>query len=532
MDVSAHVCLPLWSFLLINGLLLALLIGGVFLWMRRKRAASNVVIASEDQQTTNWQELDKEERRLINGIIRFSNEAVKEVMTPRSDVAAIEIGTSFQALVNKVVKYGYSRLPVYQEDLDHIIGVLYAKDLLQHTGQDDAFRWESLVRSAYKVPETQMIDELLRELQSKHIHIAIVLDEYGGTSGIITLEDIIEEIVGEIRDEYDDEEKLYTCLNPQTYMFEAKILLSDLCQILQLPDNTFDEVQGEADTLGGLLLALKGGFPKLHETIEWEGYQFKVTKTTPRRIIKVKITLPLQEEHSAVKEDEKKSPAETLRVLPILALMAFFPLFSCSGGHNKDAAQSAAAPEKIYQSVADGLPFQFEYPTTAQFIRTSSEDAQNAYFFDIDFPVEQARLYATYRTVVKSDREKSPSALQQAITSAVAAARAGSEIPPPADYQLATMYRESRKLVSFHLVRVQEVKEELYENPDAGVYATLYHLTGPVATPTQIAITDSASYLLHASLYFNSGANAPHKADTLAQLNRYIMHFVETFSAR
>ena len=185
----------------------------------------------------------------------------------------------------------YSRIPVYAETRDNIKGVLYIKDLLPHLNKGDNFRWQSLIRPAYFVPETKMIDDLLRDFQANKIHIAIVVDEFGGTSGIVTMEDIIEEIVGEIRDEYDDEERTYAVLNDHTWVFEAKTQLTDFYKITKIDEETFDEVAGDADTLAGLLLELKGEFPALHEKVTYGYYEFEVLEMDNRRILKVKFTI-------------------------------------------------------------------------------------------------------------------------------------------------------------------------------------------------------------------------------------------------
>ena len=199
--------------------------------------------------------------------------------------------SDFSELLRIIVENVYSRMPVYNGDLDNIVGMLYIKDLLPHLGKGGNFRWQSLVRPAYFIPETKMIDDLLREFQMNKVHIAVVVDEYGGTSGIVTMEDIIEEIVGEIRDEYDDEERKYAKLNDHTFIFEGKTLLTDFCKALKLDDDVFGQVQGEADTLAGLMLELKGEFPKRHEKLTYRNFTFEILEMDERRILKVKVTL-------------------------------------------------------------------------------------------------------------------------------------------------------------------------------------------------------------------------------------------------
>lgn len=238
---------------------------------------------------------DKEEianeSSMLEGIIRFSGETVRDVMTPRVDVVDIDIKMRFNDVLQCVVDNNYSRIPVYSETEDNIKGVLYIKDLLPHLNKPANFRWQSLIRPPYFVPETKMIDDLLREFQTNKVHIAIVVDEFGGTSGIVTMEDILEEIVGEINDEYDENEKNYLRLNRNTYLFEAKILLVDFLRTLDLDDDFFSEVEGEADTLAGLLLEIKGEFPRLGERITYRQLTFEVMEMDERRIIRIKVIL-------------------------------------------------------------------------------------------------------------------------------------------------------------------------------------------------------------------------------------------------
>ena len=232
----------------------------------------------------------KEENNILEGIIRFGGETAKEVMTSRLDVVDLDIRTPFKDVLQCIIENAYSRIPIYSENRDNIKGILYIKDLLPHLNKVD-FRWQSLIRPAYFVPETKMIDDLLRDFQANKIHIAIVVDEFGGTSGIVTLEDIIEEIVGEIHDEYDDEERTYAVLNDHTWVFEAKTQLTDFYKITKVDEEVFDEVAGDSDTLAGLLLELKGEFPALHEKVTYDHYEFEVLEMDNRRILKVKFTI-------------------------------------------------------------------------------------------------------------------------------------------------------------------------------------------------------------------------------------------------
>ncbi len=246
----------------------------------------------------------KDEQSILQGIIRFGDETAKEVMTSRQDIVDLDIRSSFTDVLKCIVENNYSRIPVYQNNTDNIRGVLYIKDLLPHLSKPASFRWQSLIRPPYFVPETKKIDDLLREFQENRVHIAIVVDEFGGTSGLVTLEDILEEIVGEINDEYDEEEKNYSKLNYNTYIFEGKTLLSDFCKILNIGAEEFSEVEGDADTLAGLLLEIKGDFPSVYEKLNYKNYSFEIMEVEDRRISKVKVIVhPLPK--SEIEEKEK-----------------------------------------------------------------------------------------------------------------------------------------------------------------------------------------------------------------------------------
>ena len=231
----------------------------------------------------------KDEQSMLQGIIRFGDETAKEIMTSRQDIVDLDIRCSYDTVLKCIVENNYSRIPVYQDNQDNIRGVLYIKDLLPHLSKGSNFRWQSLIRPPYFVPETKKIDDLLRDFQENKVHIAIVVDEFGGTSGIVTLEDILEEIVGEINDEFDEDERNYTKLASNTYLFEGKTLLKDFLKILNLPDDEFDDIEGDADSLAGLLLEIKGDFPAVHEVLIYKDYKFEVLEIEERRISKVKV---------------------------------------------------------------------------------------------------------------------------------------------------------------------------------------------------------------------------------------------------
>lgn len=233
----------------------------------------------------------KDEQRMLEGIVRFGDETAKEIMTSRQDVVDLDFKASFAEVLRCIVANNYSRIPVYQDNSDNVRGILYIKDLLPHLTKGSNFRWQSLIRPPYFVPETKKIDDLLREFQENKVHIAIVVDEFGGTSGIVTLEDILEEIVGEINDEYDEDVKNYVRINSNTFVFEGKTLLSDFYRVVKVSDDVFEDVEGDADTIAGLLLEIKGDFPKQHEKIDYQNFTFEILDMEERRISKVKVII-------------------------------------------------------------------------------------------------------------------------------------------------------------------------------------------------------------------------------------------------
>jgi len=231
------------------------------------------------------------EKEMLEGIVRFSNLEVSEIMKPRTDVVAVDIETDQTTLTKVIIDSGFSRIPVYEETFDHLKGILYVKDLLPHINQLNRFNWQKLIREPFFVPETKKINDLLKEFQEKKIHLAIVVDEYGGTEGIVTMEDILEEVVGEITDESDEAEVFYRRIDMLTYAFDGKTLLNDFYKVTELDDELFDEVKGDAETVAGLLLELKGGFPRMNDVIQCRGIEFTVLALDKRRIKEVKVFL-------------------------------------------------------------------------------------------------------------------------------------------------------------------------------------------------------------------------------------------------
>lgn len=232
----------------------------------------------------------REEVNIFKGILKFGNITVRQIMHTRLDVSGVPNDLNFPEVQQLAIEAGYSRLPVYKDSLDTIVGMLYTKDFLPHA-EDDNFNWHTLIRPAYFVHETKLIEDLLKEFQQKRIHFAIVVDEFGGTSGVVTLEDIMEEIIGDIRDEFDEEDLHFKKIDDHNYIFEGKTLINDVCRLIGEPSDTFENVRGESDSLGGLILEISGKFPAVNETISYEQFDFTVLNIDRMRIERVKLTI-------------------------------------------------------------------------------------------------------------------------------------------------------------------------------------------------------------------------------------------------
>lgn len=235
------------------------------------------------------------EKDMLEGIIRFRDKNVDDILISRADMVTLNMNTSFKQVIDFIIDAGYSRIPIYEESEDQIKGILYVKDLLPHIGKPDTFKWQTLIRAAYFVPGTKRIDELLEEFRTNKNHMAIVVDEYGGTTGIITMEDVLEEVVGDISDEYDEEVPLYTLLPDGSYIFDGKTPLVDFLRLVDIPEKNFDDILEDIDTLAGLMLELKGTFPKQKESFNYKDYTFQAEEMNKRRIVKIRYIPPVEE---------------------------------------------------------------------------------------------------------------------------------------------------------------------------------------------------------------------------------------------
>ncbi len=259
--------------------------------LSKKQSDFSVEVLSQALELTSSGATTKEEKKILQGIVNFGNTETSQIMCPRMDIFALSSDEDFAEVTDKIIKNGHSRIPVYEESIDKIIGILYTKDLIPHLNKK-SFQWKKIIREAFFVPENKKLDDLLKEFQEMKNHLAIVVDEYGGTCGLITLEDIIEEIVGEISDEFDQDDLSYSRLDEDNYVFEGKTTLKDLHKVLQLEDNVLDDEDLEAETLAGLILEITGKFPKKGDLVRYRGYRFLIEAIDKKRIKQVKITLP------------------------------------------------------------------------------------------------------------------------------------------------------------------------------------------------------------------------------------------------
>jgi gliding motility-associated protein GldE len=258
--------------------------------MNKHRRVLSIDEISKALKLANHEDLS-DDNEILEGIVKFGSKSVSEIMHSRLDMVVVDFDSNFNEVLEIIRTSGFSRMPVYSETLDQIKGILYIKDLLAHITKGESFKWQTLIRLPFFVPETKKIDDLLEEFQKSKVHLAIVVDEFGGTSGLVTLEDILEEIVGDIADEFDVEEKSFTKIGPNEFLFDGKTLLNDFYKIVDLEDDIFEDVKGDADTLAGLILELTGEFPVLNETVLCKNFTFEIEAVDRRRIKEIRVLI-------------------------------------------------------------------------------------------------------------------------------------------------------------------------------------------------------------------------------------------------
>ncbi len=462
--------------------------------IKQKAPDLSVDQLSQALELTTGEQPPDEEKKILQGIVEFGNIEVSQIMTPRLDLVAFEYNTPFNEIIELVIKNGFSRVPIYKESIDNIEGILFIKDLIAYLDKDASFSWQSLIRAPFFVPESKKIDDLMKEFQNKKIHLAIVVDEYGGTNGIVTLEDIIEEVVGEINDEFDEEELVYSKLDDLNYVFEAKILLNDLYKVLNINGQEFEEKRGESDTLAGFILELSGKIPLKNEKITFANYIFSIESVDKRRIKRVKMTI-------INKPDEEKTSRG--HIIPSIILMLPFALLLLFSSCDNEFTPKPKGyyridlPAPAYQIFKPDCPFEFEYSTHA-IIKPYSQNPEHLCWFNIYYPKYKATIHFSYNALTnKQDLEK--------------------------------QLNDSRTLAYKHTAMADGIEEFLIKRKENNMYGLIYLLSGNSASQTQFYLTDSVHHFVRGALYFNAAPNADSIAPVLKYMNYDIDYLINSF---
>jgi len=437
-------------------------------------------------ELTSNEHTPEEEKKILKGIVEFGNTEAREIMRPRLEMFSLSRELSFSKVMQRVVDSGFSRIPVYEQSDDHIIGILYSKDLLPHLDKPDHFNWHDLLRKPFYVPMNKKIDDLLKEFQHQKMHMAIVVDEYGATNGLVTLEDIIEEILGDINDEFDDEELVYSKLDDNNYVFEARIMLNDLYKVLNIDPEEFEKQRGVADTLAGFILELTGNLPQKNQKVTFKNYVFCIESVDRKRIKRIKLTILPQTNGSKI---------------PLVAWFAWLSipllLASCTPEFPPKPRGYLRLdfPEKKYSALTLEYPYGFECPVYAipEPYRGSQE---GKYWMNLQFPKNKATLFLSYFSL-KGD--------------------------------LAQHIEDARTLVYKHTVKASSIDELPVIFPSKKVYGLLYDLGGNAASSTQFYLTDSVHHFVRGALYFNVPVNADSLEPAVRFLKKDVDHLIRTF---
>ncbi|MFM1898725.1 MAG: hypothetical protein RL577_965, partial [Bacteroidota bacterium] len=428
----------------------------------------------------------EQEKEILKGIVNMGNIQAKQIMVSRIDMVALDESWTFEKVLETFREHGYSRMPVFRGSADQIIGTLNAKHLLPHLDKPETFEWQFLCLDAFFIPENKPIDDLLAELRQKRTHMAIVVDEFGGTSGLITLEDILEEVLGEMDDEFDREEAQdMQRLNAYTYWLEGKVLLVDFIRECDLPLGIFDELELESDSVAGLLTEQLGRIPRRGDTLTIAGLVFLVTAADPRRVKKVKVTLP------------HDTPSTSSMVSVLLALMLAIGLSSCSGEESyvpkPKGYPRMVLPEKSFVNYQEsGSPFECRIPTYAH-MDFDTVHASRDPWYNLQFSGFNATLHLTYYRVT--------------------------------DWQLfdSLMY-DSRRLVYKHLQRADDISELPVSQINPNLRGLVFDIVGNTATNLNFFVTDSSRNFVRGALYFNQHTNM----DSIAPAYRFIRQDIDT----
>jgi gliding motility-associated lipoprotein GldD len=438
----------------------------------------------------------EEEKKILKGIARFGNIDVKQIMKSRMDVVAFNKNLKFSELFPLIVENRYSRVPVYENSFDTVIGVLCIKDLLPYLDlqNDDTFEWQKQMRPAYFVPESKKINDLLQEFQEKKNHLAIVIDEYGGSSGIVTLEDVLEEIVGEINDEFDDDELTYSKLDDRNFVFEGKTNLNDICRVMEIDRKLFGEENDDLDTLAGLILEHLGTIPMRNEVITLNDIKFTIESADRKRIKRVKITLP---EPKAPDMNGNRFTGMTSLML-LLGLSLTMTLVSCDEEYNPRPRGyfRIAMPEKKYELFDPATcPYKFEKPVYSSIVTDTLEKSEPCWY-NVEWDRFKGTLYLSYK---------------------------------PVNGDLQKFIEDSRSLSMKHIAKASGMSEEEINDPSRKVYGNYTFVKGNSASAVQFFLTDSSKHFLRGSLYFYAIPNPDSIAPVLDFVEQDVKHLVNTF---
>ncbi len=443
--------------------------------------------------TSTKENIETEDHKILRGIVTFGNTEVKQIMKPRMDVKAFEFDTPFTELLPQLVEAGYSRLPVYKESFDNVAGIIYSKDLLTHFDKKDDFKWQELLRTPFFVPENKKIDDLLAEFQKTQVHLAVVVDEYGGTSGIVTLEDVMEEIVGDITDEFDDDELVYSKLDEHNFVFEGKISLSNFYRITGIDGEAFEESKGEADSLAGFILEKEGKIPVKNSKINFGNIEFTIESVDTKKIKRVKVTI-VQEK---LENSDKGMP---LSPMIILALVSGTLLLSSCGEEDYTPKPRGffriELPEKKYQNYQSDCPFTFEYPVYST-IENDKKGLSEPCWLNLNFPKYKGTLHISYKTV---------------------------------NGNVVKYLEDARELTNKHIAKAAAINEILISYPEKNVYGLIYEVEGSdAASPVQFFVTDSSKHFLRGALYFTVRPNNDSLQPVIKFIKEDIDRFIDTF---
>ncbi len=438
----------------------------------------------------------EEEKKILKGIARFGNIDVKQIMKSRMDVIAFNKDLKFSELFPLIVENRYSRVPVFENSFDTVIGVLCIKDLLPYLDlqYNENFDWLKQIRPAYFVPESKKINDLLQEFQEKKNHLAIVIDEYGGSSGIVTLEDVLEEIVGEINDEFDDDELTYSKLDDLNYVFEGKTNLNDICRVMELERKIFGDENEGIDTLAGLILEVKGNIPMRNEIVKFNDLKFTIESADKKRIKRVKITLP---ESKSFESNSNRS--NSLNTIIILFGFLFSVMLSgCEHEYNPKPRGyfRIHMPEKKYDVFEPkGCPYSFEKPVYSLISIDTLEKAE-PFWYNVEWPQFKGTLYMSYK-VINNDLKK--------------------------------FIDDSRTLSMKHIAKASGMSEELINEPGKKVYGSYTFVKGNSASAVQFYLTDSTKHFIRGALYFYAIPNPDSLSPVLDFVEQDVKHLVNTF---